>query len=158
MHQQYTHFYLKVDYENQHSNAYHNTPVWIQIFFLYYYRVCLYSYGARAEKWINYIKVKHVFRGHRAKKNLDINSMLELHPIFYSGPLICINKKHECSWPWVITVQICNDSISLPGSITSSGMSEDFPLVSLLLSSQTPVDSVSHRENSSSCITGENTV
>lgn len=69
------------------------------------------------------------------------------------SPSICMKKKYKCFWPWAIKVQICNNSKSRLGTITSSGMSEDFPLASLLRSFPTPADSVSHRENSSSCIT-----
>lgn len=65
----------------------------------------------------------------------------------------CNNKKHVYCWPWAIKVQVCNNSISRLGSITSIGMSEDFPLSLLLSSSPNSVDSVSNRENSSSCVT-----
>lgn len=70
---------------------------------------------------------------------------------------ICI-KCWWCIWPWTIKVQICNNSKSRLGSITSSGMSEDFPLDFPLWSFLIPADTVSPRENSSSCITENDTL
>lgn len=48
---------------------------------------------------------------------------------------------------------MCSSSTSLFGSVINSGMSEDFPLGSVLLSSCSPLQSVSNREDNSSCIT-----
>lgn len=70
---------------------------------------------------------------------------------------ICIYKKHECCWPLAIKVQICSSSTSFLGSVSSSGMSEDFPLGSFLLSSCSLLQSVSNRKDNSSCITKKST-
>lgn len=64
--------------------------------------------------------------------------------------------KHEYFWPWAINVQIASSSKRCFGSITISGVAEDFPQSFFLCSFPSPIASVSLRVNNSFCPRAQN--